>query len=269
MSTKQKLALAKTLATEFGERPEVVAVGLGGSIASGRHDDTSDIDLYVFTKGSVSLEFRRDQMERHGAGQFDLNMQYWDEGDEWIQSTTDIEVDCIYWPTHWIEGQVHSILIDHEPKNAYTTCFATTIRNIEILTDKSDWLSELKKFANQPFPETLRNNILRRNLPLLSNVIPSYCNQISKAHARNDLFSVHHRLTEFLATYFDLLFAINRVFHPGEKRLIACALDLCEPIPVNFQVRIERLFPLAASNNGLLLDEISSLVKDLKNLAEN
>ena len=50
--------------------------------------------------------------------------------------------------------------------------------------------------------------------------MPAYPKQIIKSVQRNDFVRINHRITEFLASYFDLLFAINGVTHPGEKRLV-------------------------------------------------
>jgi hypothetical protein len=49
---------------------------------------------------------------------------------------------------------------------------------------------------------------------------------VAKAARRGDLVSVNHRLTGLLASYFDVLFAFNRVPHPGEKRLVESASRL-------------------------------------------
>ena len=47
---------------------------------------------------------------------------------------------------------------------------------------------------------------------LLSGMLPSFDTQIKKAEKRRDLVSVNHRVTEFLASYFDILFALNERF---------------------------------------------------------
>ena len=64
---------------------------------------------------------------------------------------------------------------------------------------------------------------------VLRRTLPSYTNQIAKALLRRDPVSVNHRLAALLASYFDILFALNRELHPGEKRLLEfasrCALQ--------------------------------------------
>ena len=56
-------------------------------------------------------------------------------------------------------------------------------------------------------------------MKLLSGMLPSFDAQIEKAENRKDFVSVNHRVTEFLASYFDIIFALNEMTHPGEKRM--------------------------------------------------
>ncbi len=53
----------------------------------------------------------------------------------------------------------------------------------------------------------------------------SYYEQIKKALTRNDFVSVNHRISAFLASYFDVIFALNETLHPGEKRLMNYAKE--------------------------------------------
>ncbi len=48
----------------------------------------------------------------------------------------------------------------------------------------------------------------------------SYRKQIELAIQRHDLVSRQHRVTALLASFFDVWFALERLPHPGEKRLL-------------------------------------------------
>ena len=45
----------------------------------------------------------------------------------------------------------------------------------------------------------------------------SYYEQIEKAIKRDDKNSINHRISAFMASYFDIIFAKNKMLHPGEK----------------------------------------------------
>jgi hypothetical protein len=53
-----------------------------------------------------------------------------------------------------------------------------------------------------------------------------YLEQIKAAIVRQDPVSLNHRIAAWLSSYFDILFATNGQFHPGEKRLLTYAGEL-------------------------------------------
>jgi len=243
--TSPHLNLARRIADLFSPFPNVEAVALAGSYATGTVDPDSDIDLYVYITSVIPLSDRVAIVETLGATRADLNLQFWDLGGEWVDAETGIEVDVIYWDTAWIEGQLDRVLLAHQASTGYSTCFWSTVRNSLILYDRDGWLQGLKERSMQPYPEELRRAIIAKNHPVLRSVIPSYLHQIEMAIKRNDLGSVNHRVAALLASYFDVLFALNRLPNPGEKRLLRIASERCEKIPREMCSQVERVLRAA------------------------
>jgi hypothetical protein len=83
-----------------------------------------------------------------------------------------------------------------------------------------------------------------------------YLKQIRAAIVRHDPVSLNHRVAAWLASYFDILFAINGRFHPGEKRLLIYAAEL--PIlPEQVLTDVSELCALA----GELHEDVTGLVE--------
>ncbi len=256
------LVLAAELAAQFAALACVEAVAVGGSLASGAPDPHSDIDLYVFTSGEIPLAARQEIVATRGASRADLDLRFWDLGDEWFDCETGIEVDVIYWDTAWIQGQIERVLTEHQPSMGYGTCFWHTLRQARILQDRHGWLGQLQERCAAPYPEPLRRAIIVKNHAVLRSVIPAYLHQIAKAARRGDLVSLNHRLATLLASYFDILFALNRATHPGEKRLVQLAAAL-PMMPTDMAAQVRALLEAAAWADECLLVRVGALLDGL------
>ena len=255
-------ALARALADGFAGLDQVTAVALGGSHQTGLADSVSDIDLYVYTQGAVAVETRANLVaEAGGADRADLGLSYWGPSDAWIHAPTGIEVDVVYFDTTWMEDQIARVVERHEAGEGYSTCFWHTLRYGLPLADGRGWLVALRGRGACDYPEPLRRNIIARNHPLLRGVLPAYAGQIEKAVRRRDWVSVNHRLAALLASYFDILFAVNRQLHPGEKRLMAQARRLCAILPERFEADLSTV--LAQTCDDALPDSIERLLDHL------
>jgi len=70
-----------------------------------------------------------------------------------------------------------------------------------------------------------------------------------------------------LASYFDVLFAINAQTHPGEKKLVALAKQTCSILPADFEKNIEQVVQHLGDKDLLvsldvLLDELDVVLKN-------
>ncbi|MBE0699447.1 MAG: DUF4037 domain-containing protein [Anaerolineaceae bacterium] len=271
MSDNAQLVLARQLSGLFACFPQVEAIALSGSLTSGAaFDPASDIDLYVFTTAPVPLEQRLNLVESAGGASLaNMNLDYWDVGDEWFHKPSGIEVDVIYWDMGWMEAILARVLKQHQASAGYSTCHWQTIRNAQILFDRSGWLAQLKLRCEEPFPEELRRAIILRNHALLRGVIPAFLYQVEKAAKRGDLVSVNHRIAALLASYFDILFAVNKVLHPGEKRLIEQAERLCLSLPLGMADQVRAVLRTASLPGMGVVAEINILLDQLDLWLEN
>jgi hypothetical protein len=260
------LSLANKVSALYSAFPQVEAIALGGSQTAEASDELSDIDLYVFTSGVIPVSERAAVVEQLGSSWANLNLQFWDPGDEWFHRETGIEVDMMFWPLSWIEDQLDRVLVRHQQSMGYSTCFWYTIQNARLLYDKSGWFAALQEKARRPYPEELRRAIIINNHAVLRKVIPSYAHQIEKALRRRDLVSVNHRVAALLASYFDVLFAINRILNPGEKRLVRFASERCAKLPAGMAEQVNSLLAETGSLDGNLVQRVNDLIDGLDEL---
>jgi hypothetical protein len=231
------LGLARKLASRYEQLMPVQAVALAGSRASHNEDDASDIDLYVYVSHPLPLE-QRSQIAA-GAKRVEIGNAFWELGDEWIDPESGTGVDVMYRELDWIEEQLNQVIIDHKASIGYTTCVWYNVLHSEMLIDREAWFANLQLRAEAPYPAALKQNIVAKNSLILRNNISSYRHQIELALRRGDLVSVNHRVTVLLASYFDILFAVNEQLHPGEKRLVTFAEELCPIRPSNMRDQVE------------------------------
>jgi len=260
----EHIILARRVADLFAELPQVEAVALSGSLGSSHIDAASDIDLYVYTRTDIPLEARTEIMERSGgARRASMGLNFWGPGDEWFDATTGIEVDIVYFDARWMEDQIKRVVLDHQASMGYSTCFWYTVRHSQVFYDPKAWFAGLGEICQQPYPEPLRQNIITQNHPVLREIIPSYLFQLEKAVKRNDLVSVNHRLAGLLSNYFDIIFAINRELHPGEKRLVERALSSCGKLPEDMEKEINAILVSTASADSDFLIQVTNLLDHL------
>lgn len=264
--TSPHLNLARRTADRFCTLPNVEALAVAGSLAMGNIDPDSDIDLYVYITAEVPLHDRMALVETLGASRSDLDLNFWDPGDAWVDADTGIELDVMYWHTIWIEDQLDRILTHHQASVGYSTCFWHTVQNSQVLYDRRGWLGDLKRKVDVPYPEILRRAIVAKNHPILRRVIPSYRHQIESAIRRDDGVSINHRVAAFFASYFDVLFGLNRLPHPGEKRILEKAASQCPKVPRHMVSQVEAILSAASASNRHLLTKMDTIIDEMDRL---
>lgn len=240
-----------SLITSLSQLPQVEAVAIGGSHTVNMHDELSDYDLYVYTTADIPIKIR-EKITKENCDYIELNNQFWETEDDGILKNG-VEVEVIYRSLNWLDQQLSTTVLDHQASVGYSTCFWFNLLNSHITFDKQQQLNQLKSKYSLSYPEKLAKNIIAKNAPLLFHSIACYPKQIEKAIKRNDRISVNHRVAAYLASYFDVLFAINKLPHPGEKRMLTYSQSRCSILPESMYEEINTILDLAASNDTKLI----------------
>ena len=240
---------------ELSHISQVEAIALGGSRATGRNDEKSDYDVYVYLSDFVDEKIRRDVLEKY-CKYMEIGNSFWELEDD-VTLKDGIDMDIIYRNMTDFENMISSVVDNCVAWNGYTTCMWHNLITSKIVYDKSDKLKELQTRYQIPYPMDLKKNIISKNMNLLSGMLPSFDTQIEKAEKRKDFVSVNHRVTEFLASYFDIIFALNEMTHPGEKRMQSICSKECKILPNNFNENLSKLF------NEMFRGKTAPIIKDM------
>lgn len=240
---------------ELGALPQVEAIALGGSRATGRQDERSDHDVYVYVTGAVDAAARRSVLDKY-CSYMEIGNTFWELEDD-VTLKDGVDMDIIYRDMDDFEKMVSSVVVGCSAWNGYTTCMWHNLITSKIVLDKQGKLLKLQNKFSVPYPQELKHNIISNNMKLLSGMLPSFDLQIKKAESRGDLVSVNHRVAEFLASYFDVIFALNEMTHPGEKRMQSICSKECKILPADFDADLDRLFA------GMFRTDISPVIRDM------
>lgn len=239
----------------------VEAIVLGGSSSAKSSDNHSDFDIYIYAKKEPDVEKRREIALKYSVNP-EIDNHYFETGDVYRLDKTGKPIDIMYRNPEFIENNIKWVWQEGNASLGYTTCFVDNVNKSEILYDKNGWFQKLQEVTKSPYPDELADNIIKKNYAYLKDVMFSYYDQLETAVSRNDFVSINHRTSAFLASYFDIIFAKNRILNPGEKRLVEFAKQNCKILPENFEKDVNNF---AAGSPETKLKTADKL---LKNLAE-
>lgn len=239
--------------------PGVLAVGLAGSRATGLADEHSDTDLYALHNGAPPpRHLRAAALGPHADRGLVEHEDAWGEDDRFHRDGRLVEV--MYLGLDGIDLDAFE-RGDVSP-NGYTTAFLFTLARMEPLADPHGHLARLRQRL-ATYPEATRDRLLDR----LPRELPNYLDQLRKAQRRRDWTGVINRRSALQEAWFDLLFAINRHYHPGEKRLLSHLAEL--PLQPPDAVQRWSEAALAPGDDPGLVDLLTELTDDLLDLCRN
>lgn len=254
--------MVERLFQELAGLPEVDAIALGGSRAGDTYDEKSDYDVYLYCTGEIAEEVRRGILARY-CSVMEIGNQFWEYEDN-CTLKNGIDIDILYRNLDTFTEDVASVVEKHIARNGYTTCMWHNLNTCKVIFDRSGHLAAAKERFQVAYPQQLKNNIIDRNMKLLYTAMPAYKVQIEKALKRRDLVSMNHRTAAFMESYFDIIFAVNEMTHPGEKRLIQFCRRNCTILPERFEENLEKLFEDLYTNYGEVSADLMRIINELE-----
>lgn len=248
----------------FAELSEITAIALGGSRASTEYDDKSDYDLYVYCAKLPDEKVRKAILEK-SCSYMEMGNAFWELEDD-CTLRDGIDIDILYRSMDNFRDGLISVVEQGTAYNGYTTCMWHNLLNCRILYDKKGELQAMKDRFNVAYPTQLKKNIINRNRKLLHGYLPSYDAQIRKAVFRNDVVAINHRVAAFMESYFDIIFALNEMTHPGEKRMVELALKNARKLPSDFEKHIGKLYRCLFSNSDEALIILAEMIENLEDI---
>jgi hypothetical protein len=182
-------------------------------------------------------------------------LEFGEWSDEWIEPDGTV-FDLMYRSCDLIEADVEARLLRGEGSVGYSTCLCHSVLQATPVFDRQGWFHALHdRLKAIPYPDRLVEGIIKKNLPVLGANIHSYEQQIRSAFRRRDRVSLNHRTAAWLASYFDILFAANRRFNPGEKRLLV-QVQALPATPERVAADVEAVCTGASSLGSCLADHL-------------
>jgi Domain of unknown function (DUF4037) len=242
--------------------PGFAAISLGGSAATGLADNASDLDLHVYWRAPLAAPAERAArlVQVADAGSVEVNILSWGLEDHLRVGGRLAEL--IYVPLDELCAESERAYGEGLISEGYTTARLFYVANGQPLHDPAGELSALRERLLAEYPEPTRRLLLQHH-PALLRV---YLDNLRLAQSRGDLLAVQHRCYTIGMIFFNLLFALNRRYHPGEKRLLIHG-ERCQLRPAGLAARWTHVTRLAADDPELA-ETLAGLIDDLCSLIE-
>jgi hypothetical protein len=252
-------------------------IALGGAHAKGMDDRASDLDLYVFARQVLPCAQRTQLTEA-----YDPEIQSiisWGEDAPFIQGGTDFvyqgqKVECWLRNIDYIDeiiaqcqaGSVTQTIVTWTVMGFYNHCALSDLRNMASVDDPQGVLAHWKTLVSD-YPPRLREAILTRHMNA-AKFWPQNFHYLS-AIKRGDILYVQGIVNQVAHNLFQVLFALNQVYFPGDKKL-DLAIDHLPLKPADFTARVKRIVaPQVTADKAFLewqCEELNALVNEVEAL---
>jgi Domain of unknown function (DUF4037)/Nucleotidyltransferase domain len=260
-SFDQEATLQRIVAA-IGDLPGIAAISLGGSTAAGLTDESSDFDVYVYYHQPLAAAADRAVRLRPLSDEGTLEVGIPTFGLEDHLCVQAKLIELVYLDLDRLSADTKQAYAQGLSSEGYTTALLYILARSPVLHDATGEVTALRAQLQAGFPEPTRARLLREHPELLRY----YLELLRISQQRGDLLFVQHMRYSIQMIFFNLLFALNRLYHPGGKRLLNHA-QRCAIQPADLAERWNVIARLSADDSALA-DRLEELIDDLCRLIE-
>ena len=238
--------IARRIDRALGEHPNVTAVYVLGSVASGHVDERSDLDISVICRSSVlPQDIRRELLSQIGADwQIDASWSHdpiWNgnamptDGDKGLVDGVTVELMYQSAPTlsSVVEQVVNqgAITTEEIPFRPYT--LVGMLRQAWLLRDR-DGLFEGWLGQTETYPNLLKLNVLNHFAPILQENAEAVKECAERRWGATEYIFFLSRACDAMQ---GILYALNELYDPADKRAERTILPTLANVPPDFLAR--------------------------------
>jgi predicted nucleotidyltransferase len=260
-SLDQEVVLQQVVAA-MADLPGIATIALGGSTAAGLADADSDFDVYIYYRQPLAAPADRAARLRPLAdvGTLEVDIPTFGLEDHLHMRAKLIEL--VYLDLDRLSADARQAYGQGLSSEGYTTALLYILACSPLLHDLTGEVTALQAQLQAGYPEPTRARLLRENPELLRY----FLELLRISQRRGDLLYVQHMRYSLQMVFFNLLFALNRLYHPGGKRLLRHA-QRCGIQPAHLPERWNDIARLSVDDSALA-DRLEQLIDDLCRLIE-
>lgn len=275
LALEKRRSIACRIADLFGSHPEVSVILVFGSVATGYVDERSDIDiLLICHPGILPVTARRYLLSSIGSG-----WHFHDQSNDnalFADCDVDGSVEGVFVTMHyqtvsWISEVLSEVLdkgaisTEKMPFRPYT--LPALLQRAWLLNDRDKFVERWREQA-QRFPQQLQLNLLRHFVPMLrENLEDLVANAERRLGPRAFIFRINWAVDALTG----ILFALNEVYDPADRRTERIILPTLVHVPKSFTSRLTEVLEGPFDDMGALYRAwlFKQLANEVLQLAES